>query len=110
MITQQLLRLIQQLALVLRTSRRIAPPHLYQSLCPCRLNHCFIHSSHGNPTSGTTYPSTTLSTPSRVTKLLAQFAQTRAVICKAFYVDSRREGTILTGSTLNRDKLERRTL
>ena len=74
MITQQLLRLIQQLALVLRTGGRITPSQLYQNLGPCRLTHCFIHSGHGNPTSGATYPSDPLFTPSRVTKLLAQFA------------------------------------
>src|ERR1700726_894281 len=73
MIAQQLLGLVQELALVLRPSRFISPPQLPQKLCPCRLTHCFIHSGHGNPTSGATYPLTALSTPSRVTKLLAQF-------------------------------------
>jgi hypothetical protein len=51
----------------------IAPPQLLQHLFPGRLIHVFIHSRHGNPTSGTTnhFPSPTH--PARVTKLLAQF-------------------------------------
>src|ERR1700686_3858077 len=81
MIAQQLLGLVQELALVLRPSRFISPPQLPQKLCPCRLTHCFIHSGHGNPTSGATYPLTALSTPSRVTKLLAQFARRSSRNC-----------------------------
>ncbi|MCX6906271.1 MAG: hypothetical protein NTW03_22890, partial [Verrucomicrobia bacterium] len=45
-----------------------------QNLSPGRLIHIFIHSGHGNPTFGTTYPLTALLSPSRVTILLAQFA------------------------------------
>ncbi len=73
MIAQQLLRLIQQLAFVFRASRFVTPPQLPQYLFPCRLTDHFIHSGHGNPTSGTTYPSDRLSAPPKVTKLLAQF-------------------------------------
>jgi len=38
------------------------------------LIHVFIHSGHGNPTSGTTYPFSPFWPPPRVTILLAQFA------------------------------------
>jgi hypothetical protein len=49
------------------------------------LTHRFIHSSHGNPTSGATYRLTRLSAPSRVTKLLAQFV---CSISRRHYLDS----------------------
>src|SRR6266487_6543384 len=74
MIVQQLLGLVQELAFMLCAGSFITPSQLPQNLYPCRLTHCFIHSGHGNPTSGATYPFTALCTPSRVTKLLAQFA------------------------------------
>ncbi|MCX6903438.1 MAG: hypothetical protein NTW03_08175, partial [Verrucomicrobia bacterium] len=48
-----------------------------QNLSPGCLIHIFIHSGHGNPTFGTTYPLTALLSPSRVTILLAQFALLR---------------------------------
>ncbi|MCX6904583.1 MAG: hypothetical protein NTW03_14100, partial [Verrucomicrobia bacterium] len=54
---------------------------LCQNLSPGRLIHIFIHSGHGNPTFGTTYPLTALLSPSRVTILLAQFA---AYLCCIF--------------------------
>src|SRR5437762_14329137 len=74
MIAQQLLGLVQELAFMLCAGSFITPSQLPQHLCPSRLTHCFIHSGHGNPTSGATYPFTALCTSSRVTKLLAQFA------------------------------------
>ncbi|MCX6903349.1 MAG: hypothetical protein NTW03_07705, partial [Verrucomicrobia bacterium] len=52
----------------------ITPPQLCQNLSPGCLIHIFIHSGHGNPTFGTTYPLTALLSPTRVTILLAQFA------------------------------------
>src|SRR5258707_6139001 len=73
MIPQGLLRLVQELAFVLRSRTFITSPQLPQKLYPCRFTHCFIHSGQGNPTFGATYPFTALSTPSRVTILLAQF-------------------------------------
>src|SRR5580765_6537796 len=73
MIAQQLLRLVQELAFVLHSRTFITTPQLPQKLYPCRFTHCFIHSGQGNPTFGATYPFTALSTPSRVTILLAQF-------------------------------------
>src|SRR5437773_7778089 len=73
MIAQQLLGLVQELAFMLCAGSFITPSQLPQNLYPCRLTHCFIHSGHGNPTSGATYPFTALCTSSRVTKLLAQF-------------------------------------
>src|SRR5437016_4851792 len=75
MIAQQLLGLVQELAFMLCAGSFITPSQLPQNLYPCRLTHCFIHSGHGNPTSGATYPFTALCTSSRVTKLLAQFDQ-----------------------------------
>src|SRR5438034_9598585 len=74
MIAQQLLGLVQELAFMLCAGSFITPSQLPQNLYPCRLTHCFIHSGHGKPTSGATYPFTALCTSSRVTKLLAQFA------------------------------------
>jgi hypothetical protein len=65
--------LIKELGLVLRAGCFITPPQLLQNLHSGRLTHVFIHSGHGNPTFGTTYPFRALSTPFRVTKLLAQF-------------------------------------
>src|SRR6266576_6784387 len=73
MIAQQLLGLVQQLAFMLCAGSFITPSQLPQNLYPRRLTHCFILSGHGNPTSGAPYPFTALCTPSRVTKLLAQF-------------------------------------
>src|SRR5882762_10240846 len=64
MIAQQLLRLVQELAFVLRSRGFITTPQLSQNLHSCRFTHCFIHSGHGNPTFGATYPFTPLSTPS----------------------------------------------
>src|SRR4029077_2276409 len=75
MIAQQLLRLVQELAFVLRPRTFITPPQLPQKLYPCQFTHRFIHSGQSNPTFGATYPFTALSTPSRVTILLAQFAE-----------------------------------
>ena len=73
MVPQQLLDLIQQLVLVLRASAWVTPPHLRQYFDSGPLAHCSIHSGHGNPTSGATYPSDPLPPSSRVTELLAQF-------------------------------------
>src|SRR5437762_4527107 len=73
MIAHQLLRLVQELPFVLRSRTFITSAQLPQKLYSCRFTHCFIHSGQGNPTFGATYPFTTLSTPSRVTILLAQF-------------------------------------
>src|SRR5437588_12360614 len=78
MIAQQLLRLVQELAFVLRSRSFITAPQLPQNLYPCRFTHCFIHSGQSNPTFGATYPFTALSTPSRVTILFAQFARSAA--------------------------------
>ena len=72
-ITQQLHGLVQQLPFVLRARSFITPPQLFQNLFPCRLIHVFIHSGHGNLTSGTTNPFSVPLPPPRVTKLLAQF-------------------------------------
>src|SRR5258708_21338234 len=74
MIAQQLLRLVQELAFVLRTRSFITSPQLRQKCYPCPFTHRFIHSGQGNPTFGATYSFTALLTPSRVTILLAQFA------------------------------------
>src|SRR5712675_783516 len=73
MIAQQLLRLVQELAFVLRTRSFITSPQLRQKFYPCPFTHRFIHSGQGNPTFGATYSFTALFTPSRVTILLAQF-------------------------------------
>ena len=73
MIAQQLHGLINQLPFMFRTGGFIAPPQLLQYLFPGHLIHVFIHSGHGNPTSGTTNHFPSLHTPARVTKLLAQF-------------------------------------
>ena len=54
--TQQLLRLLQQLALVFLSGILIAPLQLLQNLYPCRLSHRFIHSAQGNPTFGAIRP------------------------------------------------------
>src|SRR5437667_4916658 len=82
MIAQQLLGLVQELAFMLCAGSFITPSQLPQNLYPCRLTHCFIHSGHGNPTSGATYPFTALCTSSRVTKLLAQFANRKSGKCR----------------------------
>src|SRR5256885_12137091 len=81
MIAQQLLGLVQELAFMLCAGSFITPSQLPQNLYPCRLTHCFIHSGHGNPTSGATYPFTALCTSSRVTKLLAQFEVQQFKVC-----------------------------
>src|SRR5208283_5062222 len=73
MVAQQVHRLVNELGLVLQAGGLITPAQLLQNLLSCRLTHVFIHSGQGNPTFGTTYRLTALSTPSRVTKLLAQF-------------------------------------
>src|SRR5258708_19226986 len=83
MIAQQLLRLVQELAFVLRTRSFITSPQLRQKFYPCPFTHRFIHSGQGNPTFGATYSFTALFTPSRVTILLAQFAPTRMSTLKA---------------------------
>src|SRR6266436_4665862 len=75
MIAQQLLRLVQELAFVLRTRSFITSPQLRQKFYPCPFTHRFIHSGQGNPTFGATYSFTALFTPSRLTILLAQFAE-----------------------------------
>src|SRR5208283_395593 len=75
MVAQQVHRLVNELGLVLQAGGLITPAQLLQNLLSCRLTHVFIHSGQGNPTFGTTYRLTALSTPSRVTKLLAQFAR-----------------------------------
>src|SRR5579871_1110361 len=74
MIAQQLHRLVQQLMLMFGAGILITPPQLRHHFSPGRLTHVFIHSANGNPTSGATYAFAARSTPSRVTKLLAQFA------------------------------------
>src|SRR5437588_12512583 len=74
MIAQQLLRLVQELAFVLRSRTFITPSQLPQNLYPCRFSHWVIHSGQSNPTFGATYPFTDRFNHSRVTKLLAQFA------------------------------------
>src|SRR6185437_2112537 len=73
MITQQFLRLVQQLALMPRPGIPISPPQLLQNLFPCRMTHRFVHSATVTVGSGTTYLFPFLHHPSRVTKLLAQF-------------------------------------
>src|SRR6185437_14154177 len=73
MITQQFLRLVQQLALMPRPGVPISPPQLLQNLFPCRMTHRFVHSATVTVGSGTTYLFPFLHHPSRVTKLLAQF-------------------------------------
>src|SRR5260370_11728605 len=78
MIAQQLLRLVQELAFVLGSRTFITPPQLPQKLYGCQFTHCFIHSGQSNPTFGATYPFTALSSPFRVTILLAQFAHSIA--------------------------------
>ena len=49
----------------------------------------FVHSGQGNPTSGTTYRLTALSTPSRVTILLAQFAGVAKKVWDLTYAEIR---------------------
>src|SRR5436190_20478206 len=92
MIAQQLLGLVQELAFMLCAGSFITPSQLPQNLYPCRLTHCFIHSGHGNPTSGATYPFTALCTSSRVTKLLAQFDGSASV---CFFCPSRQTPSML---------------
>ena len=82
-IAQQLHCLVEELALVFRAGIFITSPQLLQNLGPCRLTHTFIHSGHGNPTSGATYASAALSTPSRVTKT---FGVIRTVHMHTFFV------------------------
>src|SRR5437899_6581420 len=77
MIAQQRLRLIQQLSFVFGAGTLITPPQLLQDLFPCRRTYHFIHSATVTVTFGATYPFPRLYTPSRVTKLLAQFAAPR---------------------------------
>src|SRR5260370_5575911 len=81
MIAQQLLRLVQELAFVLGSRTFITPPQLPQKLYACQFTHCFIHSGQSNPTFGATYPFTALSSPFRVTILLAQFAPRSSYLC-----------------------------
>ena len=85
MVAQELHRLVQQLPFMLRTGMFVTPPQFIQNLFPCRLIHVFIHSSHGNPTFGTTYLLSASATLSRVTILLAQFASPH----RAFFVEHR---------------------
>ena len=53
-------RLVQQLRLVLWASPFIPPPPLPQHVLPSPRAHRFVHSCHGNRTSGATYPSSPL--------------------------------------------------
>jgi hypothetical protein len=72
-IAQQLHGWVQPLPFMFRAGRFIAPPHFRQDLFPGRWIHVFIHSGHGNLTSGTTNHFSPPDRPARITILLAQF-------------------------------------
>src|SRR6516165_2459285 len=74
MVAQQLHGLVDEFGFLFPSRRFIAPAQLLQNLYSGRLTHVFIHSGQGNPTFGTTNGLSHFLTPSRVTKLLAQFA------------------------------------
>src|SRR6516165_6202227 len=74
MVAQQLHGLVDEFGFLFPSRRFIAPAQLLQNLYSGRLTHVFIHSGQGNPTFGTTNGLSRFLTPSRVTKLLAQFA------------------------------------
>src|SRR5271154_2876795 len=80
MVTKKLLRLVQELLLVLLTSMLIPSFHLSQYFVTGRFSHGLVHAPTVTATFGATNPLTPSSQPSRVAKLLAQFVRKNSVI------------------------------